>query len=324
MDPPPPSPPTLFIFGGSGCLGRHLIKKYVGTHAIVNFSRDEHKHWSLDHEFGPGKITHVIGDANDPVLVQQALVQHNPDKVFILHALKHVDRCQENLHACITTNLLSVKNVLDTIHANVHALKRLNAVLFTSTDKAPAPISAYGMCKSLCEALMVEKSRCMSHVKFVIVRYGNVLNSTSSLLPALLRNKSDVYVLTDERMTRFWMSVEEACATIAYALDRGSTGEVIVPKLRAFRIKDMITYIAKLKGKRVETRGLRSAERLFEILINTTESMRTVLDDRGYYHVVPEYKRPELGAPFTVDSSMNVIEDSDELIHMFQQMNVVE
>lgn len=314
---------TILIFGGTGCLGRHLIQRYIGKYNIVNFSRDEHKHWAIDQEFGAGKIKHIIGDAIDPILVQQALIQYNPEHIFILHALKHVDRCQENLHACITTNLLSIKNILDVIHSNSKQLQNLKRVLFTSTDKAPSPISAYGMCKGLCEALIVEKARCISNVRFLIVRYGNVLNSTSSLLPALLKNKSDVYYLTDERMTRFWMTIEQACDTIQYALDHGKTGEVIIPKLRAFYIKDMINYIAKLKGKRVELMGLRPAERLYEVLISTTESMRTFEKESGYYHIVPEFMKPPLIEPFTYDSTMNIIETHDELIEMFQQMNLI-
>lgn len=310
---------TILIFGGTGCLGKNLIKRYINQYQIINYSRDEHKHWAIDQEIGVGKIKHVIGDAGDSVLVRNTLLQYNPCKIFILHALKHVDRCQENLHSCIQVNLLSVKNVLDCIHEVSDRLKHLKQVLFTSTDKAPSPINAYGMCKGICEELMIEKARFLPTIKFVIVRYGNVLNSTSSLLPTLLKNKSDVYYLTDERMTRFWMTIEQACDTVEYALEYGESGEVIVPKLKSFYIKDMIHYIASLKNKSVQKMGLRPGERLYETLINDTQSIRTIEKDK-YYHIQPFYKQVQLREPFIYDSNTDIINNQKEL---FEQMDTL-
>lgn len=312
---------TILIFGGSGCLGKHLIQLFKDSHTIVNFSRDEHKHWALDQEIGAGKIQHVIGDAIDPILVKQTLLNYQPSMIFILHALKHVDRCQENLHACIQTNLLSIKNVLDCIHECSYQLTKLNKVLFTSTDKSPSPINVYGMCKAICEELIIEKSRFLKNIKFVTVRYGNVLNSTSSLLPALLKNTSDTYYITDNRMTRFWMTIEQACDTILYALEYGDSGDVIIPKLQSFYIKDMIEYIAKLKGKNVKIIGLRPGERLYETLINDTQSIRTI-EKENFYHIKPYYKNIILQEPFVYDSKTNIITDTNNLITLFQKIKI--
>lgn len=310
---------TILIFGGSGCLGKHLIQKYINTYKIVNYSRDEHKHWNLDQEIGVGKVKHIIGDAGDSTLVKTTLIQYNPSKIFVLHALKHVDRCQENLHSCIQVNLLSVKNVLDSIHEVHDRLTNLKQVLFTSTDKAPSPINAYGMCKGICEELMIEKARYLPHIKFVVVRYGNVLNSTSSLLPTLLKNISDVYYLTDERMTRFWMTIQQACETIEYALEYGESGEVIIPKLKSFYIKDMIQFVANLKNKKIEKMGLRPGERLYETLINDTQSIRTI-EKGNYYHIQPFYKKIELVEPFVYDSNTDIIDNQEDL---FEQMRLL-
>lgn len=310
---------TILIFGGSGCLGKNLIQKYINTYKIINYSRDEHKHWNLDQEIGVGKVKHIIGDAGDATLVKNTLIQYNPSKIFILHALKHVDRCQENLHSCIQVNLLSVKNVLDCIHEVHDRLNNLKQVLFTSTDKAPSPINAYGMCKGICEELMIEKARFLSHIKFVVVRYGNVLNSTSSLLPTLLKNTSDVYYLTDERMTRFWMTIQQACETIEYALDYGESGEVIIPKLKSFYIKDMIQFVANLKNKKIEKMGLRPGERLYETLINDTQSIRTI-EKNNYYHIQPFYKKVKLNEPFVYDSNTDIINNQEDL---FEQMKLL-
>lgn len=312
---------TILIFGGTGCLGKNLIQRFKG-YRIVNYSRDEHKHWNLDQELGKCKVIHVIGDAIDPINVKQTLLNYQPSMILILHALKHVDRCQDNLHACIQTNLLSIKNVLDCIHEHSSLLPSLKKVLFTSTDKAPSPINVYGMCKGICEELMIEKARFMPSIRFVIVRYGNVLNSTSSLLPALLKNTSDVYYITDERMTRFWMTIEQACDTVMYALEKGESGEVIIPKLKSFYIKDMIHYIAKLKGKRVEIMGLRPGERLYETLINDTQSIRTI-EKENYYHIIPYFKQPILQEPFMYDSNTHIIQHHEELMELFHQMKIV-
>ena len=312
---------TILFFGGSGCLGKNLINRYINKYNIVNYSRDEHKHWNLDQEIGTGKITHVIGDAIDQLLVTNTLLQYKPTKIYILHALKHVDRCQLNLHSCIQTNLLSVKNVLDCIqHCSVQ-LPQLKSVLFTSTDKAPSPINVYGMCKAICEELMIEKSKNIPSVKFMIVRYGNVVNSTSSLLPTLLKNTSDVYYITDERMTRFWMTIDDACNTIEYALEHGTSGEVIIPKVKSFYVKDMINYIAELKDKTVKIMGLRPGERLYETLINDTQSIRT-LNKNNYYHIVPFYRKYETVEPFVYDSNSDIITNYNDLIKLFKQMNI--
>jgi len=314
---------TILIFGGSGCLGLNLIKRYINIYNIVNYSRDEHKHWKIDQEIGNNKIKHIIGDANDYILVKNTLIQYQPSKIYILHALKHVDRCQENLHSCINVNLLSIKNILDCIHECNNILYNLKHVLFTSTDKAPSPINVYGMCKAICEELMIEKSKYIPNIKFVIVRYGNVINSTSSLLPTLLKNTTNTYYITDIRMTRFWMTIDQACDTIEYALTYGETGEIIIPKVKSFYVKDMIEYIAKLKNKDIKIIGLRPGERLYETLINDTQSIRTV-NKETYYHIQPYYKNLKLNEPFIYDSNSDIIKDPNELITLFQQMKLLE
>jgi UDP-N-acetylglucosamine 4,6-dehydratase len=140
-------------------------------------------------------------------------------------------------------------------------------------------------------------------------------------LPALLKNTSDVYYITDERMTRFWMTIEQACDTVIYALENGRSGEVIIPKLKSFYIKDMIHYVAKLKGKQVEIMGLRPGERLYETLINDTQSIRTI-EKNNYYHIVPYYGVQSLCEPFTYDSNTDIIQHHEELMELFHQIHV--
>lgn len=313
---------TLFLFGGTGCMGKYIISQYINKYTIINYSRDEHKHWQLDQFYGKS-ITHIIGDAIDTNNVTQSLITHNPHKIFILHALKHVDRCQKNLNACINTNLLSIKNVLDSIHLNVEKLSNLREVIFLSTDKATSPINAYGMSKALCECFMEEKSQKISNIKFVTVRYGNVLNSTSSLLPILKNNISDTYYLTDERMCRFWMTVHEAFETIEYACNNGNTGEIIIPIIPAFYVKDLINIFAEKLDKKVVISGLRPGERLYESLINDTQSLRAVRKEK-FYHIVPEFKIDKLVMiePFEYTSKTNII-TRNELEQLLIQSNAI-
>jgi UDP-N-acetylglucosamine 4,6-dehydratase len=294
---------TLLIFGGTGCMGKYIIQQNIDKFQIVNFSRDEHKQWNLDQIYGR-KIQHVIGDALDKDLVKQTLLRYLPHRIYIIHALKHVDRCQENLHACIQTNLLSTKTVLDTIEELYPTLKeRLQTVIFLSTDKATSPVNAYGMCKALSEFYLMEKARYCQDVKFVGVRYGNVTSSTSSIIPLLLNNKDPVIYLTDERMTRFWMTIDEAYQAIEYAIQYGSTGQIVIPKIPAFYIKDLLEIFAEAMGKTVQVTGLRPGERLYEVLINDTQSLKTTEQEK-YYFIGDTITRKE---PFIYDSNQNIM-----------------
>jgi len=299
---------TILIFGGTGCMGKYIIGKNIDKYNIINFSRDEHKQWNLDQVHGK-KITHVIGDAFDKDLVKQTLLRYLPHRIYIIHALKHVDRCQENLHACIQTNILSTKNVLDIIEELYSKLKeRLQTVLFLSTDKATSPVNAYGMCKALCEFYLMEKAKYCTSSKFLVVRYGNVTSSTSSIIPLLLNNKERVLYLTDERMTRFWMTIDEAYQSIEYAIQYGNTGEIIIPKIPAFYIKDLIEIFAEATNKTVEIIGLRPGERLYEVLINDTQSLKTT-ESANYYAITDKITN---SSPFIYDSNQCIM-TKDEL-----------
>lgn len=311
---------NILIFGGSGCLGKNLIKKYIGKYNIINFSRDEHKHWQMDIEFGKDKIKHIIGDAIDKNLVRDTLIQYKPRIIFIIHALKHVDRCQQNINACINTNLLSVQNILESIHLLHSNIPELKDVIFTSTDKAPSPINVYGMCKALCEELMISKSKQIKSIKFVTVRYGNVLNSTGSIIPTLLNSKEDTFYITDIRMTRFWMTIEDAIDTIEYAIKYGSTGDIIVPKAKSFYVKDLIDYVASLKNKEVKISGIRPGERIYETLINDTQAHKTIEKDK-FYHITTNNINDTTVK--TYDSNTYLIKEKNELVNMLQKLNII-
>ena len=304
---------TILIFGGSGSLGKTIIKRYMDKNQIINFSRDENKHWEMELEFKTTKLTNVIGDVKDKEKIIQTLRRFSPTHIIIASALKHIDRCEYDANECINTNILGIKNVLDSIETI--GCKELETVCFISTDKACSPINIYGMSKALCEQMMVEKSRYIRDKKFVVVRYGNVLNSRGSIIPILEQKGKDVnckeFILTDERMTRFVMTLNDSVDLIEYAMVKGESGEIVIPRLGAMRLVDLMAIFSEKYSKPVKVVGLRVGEKIHESLINETQAMRS--EKRGiYYHIKPTYKVERLGEMFDYNSSQDVMK-VDEL-----------
>lgn len=283
----------IFIIGGSGSLGNKLITRYLENNKVINYSRDESKHWRMELLYNKHKnLQNIIGDIHDKDKLKQSLKRVKPDIIIIAAALKHIDRCEFESGESINTNILGVKNVLDVIEDINNDLINLETVCFVSTDKACSPVNIYGMCKSISERLMVEKSKYIKNIKFVCVRYGNVLNSRGSIIP-ILQNKCaneniKTLTLTSEKMTRYIMTLEESVELIEYAILKGNTGETCIPKLRSMSIKDLIELFAEKFNKDIKITGIRCGEKFHESLINELESMR-VIDKGKYYHIIPSY-----------------------------------
>lgn len=289
----------ILIFGGSGSLGNQLIQTYLIHNEIINYSRDENKHWSMELQYKKShpncKLTNVIGDIRDSDKVKQTLIRHQPTIIIIAAALKHIDRCEFEINESLGTNILGIQNVLNCIETHITALSNLKTVCFISTDKACSPVNIYGMCKSVCEGLMVEKAKYIPDIKFVSVRYGNVLNSRGSIIPILQQmcegTKSPKLKLTSTEMTRYIMTLEDAVELIQYAIISGKTGEIVIPKLSAMRIADLFELFAERYNGSIEIMGLRSGEKIHESLINETQSLRTLtsMSNEKYYHINPSY-----------------------------------
>lgn len=283
---------NIMIFGGSGSLGNKLIEIYLNNNTIVNFSRDENKHWLMELKYKSKNLKNIIGDIRDFDKVQQSIIRTNPNIIIIAAALKHIDRCEYEINECLDTNIKGLQNVLKVIEINRSSLSNLKTVCFVSTDKACSPVNAYGMSKAICETLMVEKSKYITDIKFVTVRYGNVLNSRGSIIPILENKGNDPdcqeFLLTHPEMTRFIMTLEDSVKLIEYAILKGNTGEIIIPKLNAMYIKDIVEIFSEKYKKPIKITHLRSGERMFEALINETQSMKTI-EKNNYYHILPSY-----------------------------------
>lgn len=271
----------ILIFGGSGSLGNELIK-YYNDKEIVIFSRDEAKHWALKNKFK--NIKCVIGDVRDQPKVFQTLNIENCDTIIIAHAIKQVDTCEVQPEESIKTNIIGVSNIINSINQLNNKPKN---VCFVSTDKACNPINVYGMCKSISEKLILNQP---NNLNWSIVRYGNVLTSTGSILPLLInksKNKED-YVLTHQDMTRFIMFLEQAVETIDFALNKASSGDIIVPKLKSMKILDLMEIFSERFGNKINIGSIRPGEKIDECMISSLEA-KHIIDNDKYYSINKNY-----------------------------------
>lgn len=276
----------ILIFGGTGSLGNKLNERYINNNFIYNFSRDEHKHWKMILKFKNHKNQHfIIGNVSDRIRVKESIKRVKPDIIIIACAMKHIEQCEVNTNESLNTNMLGTKYILDSIEDNLNVLTNLKTVLFVSSDKACSPINNYGMAKALSETFLIEKSNFIKNIKFVNVRYGNVLNSNGSIIPRLhVMGKDDTYkefYLTHEKMTRFVMTLDQSVDLIEYAILNGESGDTVISELVSLKVKDLIEIFSEKYNKPIKITGLRPGEKLLESLINETQSGR--IEKHGKY-----------------------------------------
>ena len=285
----------ILIIGGTGSLGNELTKTYLNKNILYLYSRDECKHWAMEIEYNNHKnLNFIIGNINDQDKIKQTLLRHNFDIIILAAALKHIDKAEYESNECINTNILGTQNVLNCIETYKKDLINLKQVCFISTDKACSPVNLYGMSKSISECLVVEKSRYIKDIKFVCVRYGNVLNSRGSIIPLLHQiGKKDEYkhyTLTDKRMTRFVMTLEDSVKLVEHAILFGESGDIVIPKLVSCNIVDLLEIFSEIYKKPIIEGKLRPGEKLLESLINDTQSLRLQFGPDGFIYIKPPYK----------------------------------
>lgn len=311
---------TILFFGGTGSLGYNFISKNINNNTIYNYSRDECKHWNIEKKFP--KLKNIIGDIRDKEKVKYALNLIKPNIIIIASAMKHVDKCEYDTGECIKTNILGVQNIINSIIELENSIAFKN-VIFISTDKACSPVNTYGMCKAISEKMISEAAYKSNNIKYNIVRYGNVLNSRGSIIPLLhsLGKNEDVkeLTLTDVRMTRFIMTLDESCKLIEYAIEHGNNGETIVPEIISMYVKDLFEIFSELYNKKTLVTKLRSGEKLYESLINGTQ-YQLQYKKNGYYHIIPNFDGKLLTQEqVDLNSNMNIISKEclqDKLLKM--------
>ena len=286
----------ILLIGGSGSLGNAFIKKHIEYNEIYVYSRDECKHWTMQLDYNNHKnLKFIIGNVCDKDKIQQTILRHNFHLIINAAAMKHIDKCEYESNECLNTNILGPKNLINLIETFKNELTNLECCCYISTDKACSPVNIYGMSKAISESLFVEKAKYIPNIKFVSVRYGNVLNSRGSIIPMLHEMGNNVskthFTLTDEKMTRFVMTLEQSIELIEEAIINGESGDIVIPKLISCNIKDLIEIFSELYNKPIEKIPLRPGEKMLESLINETQSLRLIKNEEtGYMFIKPCYK----------------------------------
>lgn len=263
----------ILITGGTGSLGQaltqRLLQKNVKTIRIL--SRNENKQIEMESKFNDNRLRFFLGDIRD----KERLVRATEDIDYVFHAaaLKHVPKIEYNPFEAIKTNVIGSQNVIDAcLEANV------KKVICIGTDKAVSPLNTYGATKLLMEKLFVSANNYLDpkkhSTKFIAIRYGNVLGSSGSIVPKFIeqiKNKRKI-TITDNQMTRFSITMNEALDFILKATEYGQGSEIFVPKIRAYTIFDIKNALTEIFGDYgEEIMGIRPGEKMHETLINNEE-----------------------------------------------------
>jgi|UniRef100_A0A6C0CZM0 FlaA1/EpsC-like NDP-sugar epimerase len=285
----------ILLFGGSGSLGNEFIQTHIKNNTIINYSRDECKHWQMSLKYKTEQLSYIIGDIRDYSRVETAILRENPDIIIIMAALKHVERCEFAIDECVNTNFTGTLNILNSVEKNINKLTNIECVVFVSSDKACEPTNVYGMSKALSECAIVEKSLYCKGCKFINIRYGNVLNSRGSIIPILHEKGNDPdtkeFILTHQDMTRFVMTLDQSVKLIEHAILHGESGDIVIPKLISLKLIDLLEIFSEKYNKPIKLTSIRPGEKLLESLISETQAMRLINGPNGYMYIKPTYKQ---------------------------------
>lgn len=279
---------AILITGGTGSFGktftRLILERFPKVKRLVILSRDEQKHFQMAMDYPDTKypaIRYFIGDVRDEKRLLRAF--EGIDIVIHAAAMKHVHLAEYNPMECVKTNILGAENVI-----NAALETGVKNVVALSTDKAAAPINLYGATKLASDKLFVAANNIKGYrdIKFSVVRYGNVMGSNGSVMPFFLKKRKEgVLPITDNRMTRFNISLEDGCEMVFNAIDKAWGGEIFVPKIPSYKITDVATAIAPECEQEIV--GIRPGEKLHEEMITMSDSFNT-WDLGRYYAILPQ------------------------------------
>lgn len=310
---------TLMITGGTGSFGNAVLNRFVKTDIgeIRIFSRDEKKQDDMRHEFQAnmpdvaGKIKFFIGDVRDINSVRSAM--HGVDYIFHAAALKQVPSCEFFPMEAVRTNVIGTDNVL-----TAAIDEGVKCVICLSTDKAAYPVNAMGVTKALEERVAVAKARNSKETKICCTRYGNVMCSRGSVIPLWIDQikQGKPITITEPKMTRFIMSLDEAVDLVLFAFEHGVSGDILVQKAPACTIGVLAEAVKELFAPDTEIKviGIRHGEKMYETLLTNEECAHAV--DMGDFYRVPADNRDLNYDNFFVNGDTN-----RNLLHEFDSSN---
>lgn len=276
---------TLLITGGTGSFGKQFVKTILSRYQprkVIVYSRDELKQYEMAQEFNSPAMRYFIGDVRDRDRLRLAF--RGVDYVIHAAALKHIPAAEYNPMECIKTNIYGANNVID-----VALEQEVEKVIALSTDKAVNPLNLYGSTKLAADKLFVAANNIVGPLKtrFSVVRYGNVVGSRGSVVPffqKLIREKATEIPITDPRMTRFWITLQQSVDLVLNSFERMQGGEIYVPKIPSMKVTDLADALAP--GLPTKIVGIRPGEKVHEVMCPPEASLLT-LEFANHYVIKP-------------------------------------
>ncbi|GAB6069735.1 UDP-N-acetylglucosamine 4,6-dehydratase (inverting) [Thiomicrorhabdus hydrogeniphila] len=291
---------SILITGGTGSFGHKYVQTLLerfNPKKIVIYSRDELKQYEMQQTFSSSKMRYFIGDVRDAERLKQAM--SGIDYVIHAAALKHVPVAEYNPMECIKTNIIGAENVIQAALAN-----KVTSVIALSTDKAANPVNLYGATKLASDKLFVAANNIAGDLptKFSVVRYGNVVGSRGSVVPffeKLIAEGATKLPITDPRMTRFWITLQDGVDFVLKNFERMHGGEIFVPKIPSMRITDLAE--AMLPGAELDIIGIRPGEKLHEVMCPEDDSMHTI-EFEDFYVITPTITFTQRGNSYNTNA----------------------
>lgn len=275
----------ILVTGGTGSFGQRFVKATLARchpETIRIFSRDELKQHEMREALQDDRLRYFIGDVRDRERLNRALKGAH----IVVHAaaLKQIPACEYNPFEAIQTNILGAQNLINAAIDN-----GVERILALSTDKAVNPVNLYGATKLCADKLFIQGNSYTGAgpTKFACVRYGNVLGSRGSVIPLFReQRKSGTVTMTDRRMTRFWITLDQAVEFVIRCIERMQGGEIFIPKIPSMALLDLVQAIAP--DCRIHETGIRPGEKLHEVLL-TEDDARHTLEFEDYFLIEPEF-----------------------------------
>jgi UDP-N-acetylglucosamine 4,6-dehydratase len=311
---------VLLITGGTGSFGNAVLNRFLDTDyfkEIRIFSRDEKKQDDMRIQLKNDKLKFYIGDVRDYSSIERAM--RGVDYVFHAAALKQVPSCEFFPIEATKTNVFGTQNTIDAAIAN-----NVKKMICLSTDKAAYPINAMGISKALMEKVAIAASRNASNTTVCLTRYGNVMASRGSVIPLFLKQiqSGKPLTITDPKMTRFLMSLEEAVELVLFAFENGNPGDLFVNKAPAGTIGDLAQALKELSNANNEVKiiGTRHGEKLYETLCTREEMLKA--EDMGDFYRIPADNRDLNYKQYFAEGDVDMASVQDYHSHNTEQLDV--